>query len=385
MKPFYGGKIMKNLIIVAITAASLVAVAQTSTTAPTAPAAAPTMEAQPPAMEAQPVVKKAKKAKKAKPSAQVAPAVAPVVTTDQLPATVQGSALTPGITKEQNPAAAGTSTTSAGDAVPVKSWKGSVSVTPSQNQTDAQEMQTLSKIGLSYKVTPKVTVKAAQTFESLNAGKNLDLEQRTYIDRSNFRSAWTDITLSTTGKGILGSNDLPISLNVRKVTGDAVISQLGAYGAVDALIDLNVSIPYTLSPRFDLSIDTQIRHAMRDVASESGHRLLAVPTLSYNVNDVISVYQGAGMMFSLKDNGAFRRNYERLSLSTGVAITASKSLSFDLNVSQDKAVYVNPGAAQQVTGFTPYQSTPADGATQAEIAKRTFDDVAYEATVAYSF
>ena len=369
---------MKNLIIVAITAASLVAVAQTSTTTSTAPATAQTMEAQP-------VVKKAKKAKKVKPSAQVAPAIkAPIVTADQLPATVQGAAVTPGITKEQNPAA-GSSTTSVGDAVPVKAWKGSVSVTPSQSQTDATEIQTLSKVGFSYKVTPKVTLKAAQTFESLNAGNNLDPAQREYVNRSNFRSAWTDLTVSTTGKGIMGSNDLPISLNVRKVTGDAVVSQLGAYATVDALIDLNVSVPYTLSPRFDLSFDTQVRHAVKDISEQNGYRLLAIPTLSYNINDVISVYQGAGMMFSFKDNSALRRNFERVSLSTGIGITASKSLSFDLNVSQDKAVYASPSSGKVVTGFTPYKSTPADGATQAAINESTFDDVAYEATVAYSF
>ena len=368
---------MKNLLIVAITAASLVAVAQTSTT-PTAPATV--APAAPSVMEAQPVVKKAKKAKKVKASAQVAPAVkAPIVTADQLPATVQGAGLTPGITKEQNPAAAGTSTTSAGDAVPVKSWKGSVSVTPAQSQSDATSIQTLSKVGLSYKITPKLSVKAAQTFETLNAGQNLDADQRELINRNNFRSAWTDISVSTTGKGILGSNDLPISLNVRKVTGDATISQLGAYSAVDALIDLNVSVPYTLSPRFDLSIDTQIRHAMNDVAAKSSHRLLAMPTLSYNVNDVVSVYQGAGMMFSLKDSTAFRRNYERVYLATGVGITASKSLTFDLNVSQDKAVYTNPNSGSDVTGFTLYQTTDAADAT------RTFDAVSYEATVAYSF
>ena len=240
-------------------------------------------------------------------------------------------------------------------------------------------MQVLSKVGMSYKITDKLTVKAAQTFETLNAANNMDAGQRELIDRSNFRSAFTDISLSTTANGIFGSNALPISLNYKKITGDAVIAQKSTFASTDAMIDLNVSVPYTLNPKFDLSIDTQVRHIQNDNAEKSSYRILAIPTLSYNLNDVVSIYQGAGIILSMKDNSALRRNYERLNLSTGVAITASKNLSFDLNVSQDKAIYVNPNAAYDVTAFAPYQVTNASN------SDRTFDTVSYEATVAYSF
>ncbi len=362
---------MKNLIVVAIAAISLAAVAQTNSTTNTNTTAA---AVQPAAMTATPAAKKAKNTAKKSTAAVVTPAAAMPATTEQ------GTSMSPAGEKSVTPSdAAGTSTTSLNDAAPTKKWKGSVSVTPSQDEADVTAIQVLTKTGLSYKIADKLTVKAAQTFETLNAGASMDDSQRELIKRSNFRSAWTDLSVSTSGKGILGSNDIAMSLNYRKVSGDAVISQLAAYAATDALIDLNINIPYTLNPKFDLSIDTQIRHAMNDNAAKSGYRLLAVPTLSYNVNDKVSIYQGAGMMLSIKDNTQFRRSAERLYIATGLGYAATKSLSFDLNVSQDKAIYLHPTTPFDVTPFQLYH------ANAATVADRTFDSVSYEASVAYNF
>ncbi len=380
MKPFYGGKIMKNLIVVAIAAVSIAAVAQTNSTITTTT----TTSTQPASATVVTPAKKIKKAavkKTATPTAAVKKTSTPAAAPTATPASTEiGSAL--GITGEKvaTPSdISGTSTTTNVDAASTKKWKGSISSTPSLDQADAQSIQVLTKAGLSYKITDKLTVKAAQTFETLNAGNNMSADQRELIERSNFRAAFTDLSISTTGKGIFGSNDLPISLNYKKISGDAVIAQKASYASIDAIIDLNISVPYTLSPKFDFSIDTQVRHYQNDTAAKSSYRVLAVPTLSYNLNDVVSIYQGAGLILSMKDNSELRRNYERLNLSTGVAITASKSLSFDLNVSQDKAIYVNPNANFDVTPFAPYQITNASDKT------RTFDAVSYEATVAYTF
>ena len=370
---------MKNLIVVTIAAISLAAVAQTNNTANSTTNTNAATEIQPAAMTAAPAAKKAKKAVKKTPAT-----VAPAATTTPaaaMPATIeQGTSLAPTGEKSVTPAdAAGTSTTSLNDATTTKKWKGSVSVTPSQSEADTTSIQVLTKAGLSYKIADKVSVKVAQTFETLNAGASMDATQRELIKRSNFRSAWTDLSVSTSGKGILGSNDVAMSLNYRKVTGDAVVAQVTSYSAIDALIDLNISIPYTLNPKFDLSIDTQIRHAINDTAAKSGYRLLAIPTLSYNMNEKISIYQGAGMMVSMKDNSELRRSAERLYLATGIGYAATKSLSFDLNVSQDKAIYVHPTTKADVTPFQLYRATAAADDS------RTFDSVSYEASVAYNF
>lgn len=353
---------MKNLIIIAITAASLVAVAQTSTTAPKAPMA--------------------KKAKATAAKTAVKPVQA--TTTEAAPTPIPTSMLAPEGEKTVTPSttpstAAGTSTTAVSAAAPVKAWKGSVSVTPSQFQADPEGVQVLTKTGMSYKVSEKLSVKVAQTFETLNAANNMDPANRELIDRSNFRSAYTDVSLSTTGSGILGSNALPISFNYKKMTGDALIAQKTTFATVDSIVDLNLSIPYTLNPKFDLSIDTQARHYINDNAAKSSYRFLVIPSLSYNVNDKWSVYQGAGMIVSLKDNADMRRNYERLSLSTGVGYAATKSLSFDVNVSQDKALYINPVQKLDITPFSLYKTSRSTS------DERTFDYVGYEATVAYSF
>ena len=356
---------MKNILVVAITAMSLAAVAQTS--APTTTAAAPTATAAPTAP-----VKKAKKA--VKPSAQVVPAV------ETAPAAAPATAMAPEGEKTVTPNdAAGTSTTSAAAAAPVKAWKGSVSVTPSSLQSDVAAVQVLTKAGLSYKVAEKLTVKIAQTFETLAATENTNAEHREWMERSNFRSAYTDVSLSTTGKGILGSNDLPLSFNYKKMSGDALLVQKTTFASIDTTLDLNATVPYTLSPKFDLGIDTQARYYINDIAAKSSFRFIVSPTLSYNINDKWSVYQGAGMILSLKDNADMRRNYERLSISTGVGYAASKSLSFDVNVSQDKALYINPVQPLEVTSFTPYKTTDASSRS------RTFDSVGYEASVAYNF
>ncbi len=382
MKPFYGGKIMKNLIIVAIAAISVAASAQTSTTATNMNAEAAVTPATVNAAAPATTTKKttAKKAVKSanKTATKVAPAAAVTTTTTTI--IEQKSSAAPAGEKAVTPAdAAGTSTTSLNDAASAKKLNGSVSVTPSQDASDVGSVQVLSKVGASYKVAPKLNLKIAQTFETLNAGASMDQEKRELISRSNFRSAWTDLSASTSTSGILGSNDIAMSLNIKKLTGDAVITQVGAFSKVDAMIDLNASIPYTLNPKFDLSIDTQIRHYIKDVAAESSYRLLAVPTLSYNLNDKVSFYQGAGLIMSIKDNTELRRSAERLSLSTGVGYAATKSLSFDLNVSQDKAIYVHPTTKADVTAFQLYNATAANDSS------RTFDSVAYEATVAYSF
>ena len=93
------------------------------------------------------------------PSAATAPAITPTATEQESALAITGE-------KTATPSdITGTSTTTTAEAAPAKKWKGSISSTPTLDQSDAQSIQVLSKVGMSYKITDKLTVKLAQTFE----------------------------------------------------------------------------------------------------------------------------------------------------------------------------------------------------------------------------
>ncbi len=370
---------MKQTLIIAIAMASITAFAQTETTTP---AAATTTEAAPAvAAPAKKAVKKAKKKKAAKPSAQAPAATAPAAKTETVaPATTAAPAAS------MTAPAAGTSTaTAAAPAAATKKWSASAAVLSTNDYLTQGDIQTLSTVGGSYKVTDKLSVKVKQTFETLTAGPDLntDTQKRDRIDSNNFRAAYSDMNISYKLPGILGSNELPISLNYKDMNGDAVYVTpgLGAYGTAHALVEANLSIPYTLSPKWEVSIDTQIRHVVRrEGASQNTHRVLAIPSVSYSVNDFVSIYQAAGAIFSFDRNERLRNTYQRAYLATGVSVVPTKGLTLDLNVSQDKAVSVTSDKPEAVTGFNLYSPTLANGGTSA-----TFDAVAYEGSITYVY
>jgi hypothetical protein len=365
---------MKQALIIAIAMASITAFAQTQT----APAAATTEIVAPATPTKKAKKHKATKKKATKPSAQ-APAVTPVA-----PATTAAPAVAPATVAA--PAAAGTSATSAAaPAAPTKKWGVGVVVDASNDYLTQGDIQALTGVSVSYKVTDKIKIKAGQTFESLTKGDDLKTDEQKVglVNENNFRTAYTDMNVSTKLAGILGSDELAVSLNFKDINGNAIISKkgLGKFGLAQSIIEANLSIPYTLSPKWSVSIDTQLRHVASTLGyTENKHRIFAIPTASYTINDYVSLYQSAGMFFSFDQNTKFRNTYQRAYLATGVSLTPVKNLSIDLNVSQDKAVFVQSDMMESVTGFSLYQPTIAASGVGA-----TFDAVGYEGVISYSF
>ena len=162
------------------------------------------------------------------------------------------------------------------------------------------------------------------------------------------------------------------------MSGDAVLTQKSDYISDSAWLVGNLSIPYSITPQFDISVDTQIRHVFGKSVMDT-NRMFVIPKATYTLNQVIGFYQSVGLISNYNDNLNLRRSYERVFLATGMGIKASKNLSFDFNINQDKAVYASPNSGVDVTNFSPYQSHAAI------TNDRTFDDVYYETTVALTF
>lgn len=368
------------MLIIAIAMASVIVNAQTEPAAApaTAPAATEQVTTEAPAAPAKKAAKKAKKVKKAKPSAK-APAAAPVAPVVTAPAVEAAPVAAPATTMAP---AAGTSTaTAAAPAADAKKWGVTAQVLSSNYALSQGDIQTLTSIAASYKITDKIKIKAKQTFETLSAGPDLsnDPQKREMIESNNFRPTFADFSVSSTLPGFLGSNELPVSLNYKYITGDAIYTQLGGYAGAHAMVEGNLSIPYTLSPKWELSIDTQIRHVVAK-AGDNTHRVLAIPSLSYAVNDMINVYQAAGLIYSFDRNERFRNVYQRSYLATGVSVVPVKNLTLDVNVSQDKAIFVTSDKDYDVTNYSLYNPNVSEKGQD-----RTFDFVAYEGSLTYSF
>ncbi|MBC7467375.1 MAG: hypothetical protein H7256_15400 [Bdellovibrio sp.] len=379
---------MKKILALAIVLASVITSAQTGT-ATTAPAAT-TNEAAPAA--ATPVAKgKVKKAKKkaAKPSAQATKIENNVALTQKETGTATTAVATENKDKEAVQAAAtaaGTTTAAVSDVSSTKKWGGAIKMYSTDDMSDMKNIQTLTSVGASYKVSDKLTLKAAQTFETLTVGDGLSdsAKKREMVDQSNFRPSHLDLTAATKLPGFWGSNEVAASFNYRAMGADAVYTTIGSYKSVYSMFEANASIPYSIAPKVDLSIETQWRHNIAKKGPNT-NRVLAIPYLSYAFNDVFSVYQAAGGILSMRDNTDFRRNYTRGYLETGVSITPVKNFNISLDISQDKVIQSSNDGVD-VTNWTPYSNQlSANGATEADRAERTIDAVAYEMYISYSF
>lgn len=365
--------------LVSIIAASAIATAQTESAPATMTTPAATHEVK---AEAKKVEKK-KKTKKAKPTTSNTElkgsttvttseaAIAPTATMNTASATITSPATTP---------AAGTSTaTATGTAEAKNAFSGAVVVYP-QAGFHSNNIQIWTTPGIKYNINDKLNVGVKQTFETLN-NFNDDAATSQGMKDNNFRAAFTDFTISSTlsssFSGLFGSNPMPISLNYKDIKGDAL--KMSNYGTAYGMIEGNLSVPYTVNAKVDFGIDTQIRHVIAKNGPNS-NRFLAVPSLSYAFNDIVSVYQSAGYILSLRDNNELRRRFERMYLETGVNINPIKNLSIGMNVNQDKAISAAPSSGVDVTNFNLYNTTASANGDDA-----TLDGVAYEAMITYKF
>jgi hypothetical protein len=372
---------MKNTMIIAIALASITAVAA-------------------------PAKKKAVAAKKQKAAVVAAQAAAPV------PAQAPATAIAPAAqaTEERQVASAevqvspaaqqaqGASNANVAAQAAPKKWGAKAQLYSTTDFTNTQNIQNLTTFSGSYKVLPKLSVKLGQTFETLTNGRDTSEATRELTKTNNFRTAYTDIGASTSLPGFAGSDELPLSVNFRVMGGESEYTTTGGYSTSYNLVDVNFSVPYTLSPKWSLSIDTQYRTVdnkpkwktvsaegetfRREDVSQNSNRFIVGPSLTYAINDTVSVYQAASWIGSFKDAEALRRNYERIYLETGVTVTPQsvKGLSMTFMVDQDKAVYASPSSNIEVSGFSLYKPTEAASGPDA-----TLDAVAYEAVIAYSF
>jgi hypothetical protein len=367
---------MKMFTLVSIIAATAIATAQTEPAATTTTQETTTTTAP---VEAKKVEKK-KKAKKAKPAAKNTElngsttvtandtAVAPAAST--LGTTATASSAT--ISTTANTTAAGTSTATAAAATAAKpALSGAVTVFP-QASYHSNNLVVWTSPAISYKVNDKLNVGIKHTFETLN-NFNDNATKSAGMEENNFRSAFTDFKVGSSLAGIMGSNELPVSLAYRNVTSETINAYVGAYGMIEA----NLSIPYTINSKVDVGVDTQIRHVL-NINGANSNRMLAIPNASYAFNDKVSVYQAAGYILSLGDNNEMRRRFERMYLETGVNLTPIKNLSIGINVNQDKAISASEKSGVTVTDFTIYNP-------QAAASGDTLDSVAYEAMITYKF
>lgn len=362
---------MKQTLAIAIVLASFATYAQTETTTTATTTTAPAA----PVVKSK--VKKVVKKKASKPSAKAAPAAAPAAAV-VVPVTEKETAAATTAPAAAQQEAAGTSTTSAAAAAPAKPWGVSAKVFSSNDFTELSNVQTLTSIGASYKVLDnKVTLKATETFESLTySSASEDQEKRDMINKNNFRPSYTDLSVATTAGGILGSGDISTSLNLKIMGDDSYYTTKGGYKDVASMVEANLSIPYSITPKIDVSIDSQWRHVLNE-AGPNSNRFLVIPSISYTFNEFFSVYQAGGMILSARDNTDFRRNYTRMYIETGATITPVKGLNIGMDVNQDKAVQ-SSNDKYTVSDFAIYRPTDAaDG--------NTFDSVTYEAYVSYAF
>lgn len=356
---------MKNTMIIAIALASITAVAA-------------------------PAKKKAVAAKKSKAAVVAAQSAAPA--TQNAAATEERQVASADV--QATPASQGASTANVSAQAAPKKWSAKAQIYSNTDHTNTQNVQTLTSFSGSYKVLPKLSVKAGQNFETLTNGRDTSEETRELTKKNNFRTAHSEVGVSTSLPGFAGSDDLPFSVNMKIMGGDSEYTTTGGYGTAYNFVETNLSIPFTLSPKWSVSIDTQWRAVdskpkwqtvsvggetfRAEDISQNSNRLLAIPTISYTINDYVSIYQSAGWIGSFKDAEALRRNVERIYVETGVTLTPIKNLSMTFMVDQDKAVYASPTSGYEVSGYTFYKPTDA---TEGQ----TFDSVAYEAVLAYTF
>jgi len=377
---YCGGTTMKKTLAFAVVLASVVTFAQNET-----PATATAPEAVQAAPAAKSKVKKIKKSKKAKAGAandsmtKPVPALTAKESATATPTIAQAATDAGKTVVDAKPsAAAGTSTIATADVAPTKKLNGFVNVYSTNDAYDTSFNQTLTSIGGSYKFNDKLTLKVGESFETLSKGnKSETAEGREMIDKSNFRPSHLDVNIGTTLPGIFGSKDQPASLNYRAMGSDAVYTTNGGYKGVLAMYEANLSTPFVINTKWDVNVISQIRHVVNkgDEKADS-NRVLAIPYATYTINDTFSVYQAAGLIYSFQDNMALRKKFERLYLETGFNITASKTLSFSFDISQDKAIASSDPTAK-VSKFNLYSSNiEQDG---------TLDAVAYEGYINYSF
>lgn len=376
---------MKKTMIIAIALASITATAQTS-----APAAAPKKKA---AVAA----KKSTAAKKA--ATQVAAAQAPAMpaTTDVVAQLPEGNKVASA--DIQAPSAGTSAADVAKQAAPAKKWSAKAQLFSTTDHTNTQNIQNLTTFSGSYKVLPKLSLKVAQTFETLTNGRDTSDATRELTKSNNFRTSFTDLGVSTSFAGVGGSDDIALSVNFKVMGGESEYTTTGGYSGAYNFVETNLSVPFTLSPKWSLSVDSQWRtvdnrpkwlsigeqikagNAAADQAyeiSQNSNRLLVIPSLTYTINDYVSVYHAAGWIGSFKDAEAVRRNAERIYMETGVTLTPVKNLTMTFMVDQDKAVYASPSSGYEVSGYSLYKPTEATGG-------ETFDAVSYEAVIAYVF
>lgn len=286
---------------------------------------------------------------------------------------------------------AGTSAVDASAQAAPKKWSAKAQLYSTTDSTNTQKIQNLTTFSGSYKVLSNLSLRAGQTFETLTNGKGTAEATRELTKRSNFRTSYTDVGVSTSLPGFAGSEKLGLSVNLRLMGGDSEYTTTGGYGSAYNLVDTNFSIPFTLSPKWSLSIDSQWRTVdnkpkwkvhddmrVEDI-SQNSNRFLVIPSITYTINDYVSIYHAAGWIGSFKDAEALRRNYERFYMETGVTVTPIKNLAMTFMVDQDKAIYASPSSGVDVTGYSLYKPTAASNANS------TLDAVAYEAIIAYTF
>ncbi len=298
---------MKNLIniaVVAITAASLVAVAQTPSTTTTTPTDStvltmPAATATPPATEVTPTAKKAKKAKttkKAKPAAQVMPAAetTPATTTQASPAIeTQGATTT---------APAGTSTATVTVPAESKPWFAAIVMQASASNEDlknvgAAEIETINFIGAGYKISATNKIGVRQYFSYKTTPNNANrVEQEV-----------TAITFGTKTAGILGSDEIaplfwyymPTSQLTKALNTEEKINH-------DGTLRLDAEIAWTLNPKWTVSYYLNPRQSMVYKQSfinrkgetntiEADTRLIHYGFVYYNVAETIQAYSSVGL------------------------------------------------------------------------------------------
>jgi hypothetical protein len=367
---------MKSLIFAGVVALALTSMAQ-ETQAPAVAAPAATTKT------AMKKAAKTKKVKKAKPKAQLTTTSAPAMAAApvEAPAVVAPAAGTSVVTETAAPA-------------PAKKWGASVNVNPAVDYTAPTEVSALTTFGVSYKVTDAWKASLKQTFESVapeskrklsaaeaEALTGDDLEARVVeandradLDTNNFRAAYTDLVASTSLPAMLGSDAIALSIGTRITNRDATVTRTGSLGSINAHYEANVVVPWTITPKWSTSVLGQYRHY--DMQNDGQDRVIALPSVSYAFNDVVSMYQAAGILYSTQKAFELRLRRTRALLETGLDIAPMKGLTVNLNINQDKSI---DSSVDEVTDFNIYKPSVAS------TGQTTLDAVAYEANISFSF
>ena len=272
-----------------------------------------------------------------------------------------------------------------------KKWAGVISLNPSSDYNSSSSLNVTTKIGGSYKVFEKYKILLAQAFETVPLKPYYSEDLKADIDHNNFRSMYTDLGFSTNVPGTLRSDDISLALMARILNHDSIYNKTLDAG-IRTKYDFNISIPYTVTPKLNLSLFTQLRHYQKAAIEQANdhmtNRLLFGPTISYALSDRLTFYQILSSMTSLIDGTDFRRSRERAYLETGLRITPPiKGLSISLNVNQEKEILAKKGYT--VTPFTLYKPhdgvLDSDGYNRAENGEKINDYVTYAGLISYSF